>query len=277
MSQTIPDSLILGNSEEYILSIRLWSDGLSFSVYDPNDKKSFIYREDLFNNAPVSSNEEYLKDFFFKYELLSYTYKTTYVLLASSQYTIVPSSFVTIGEESSYLKFNFLQTAGHILNNQIPTVDSMVAFDIEENVYQFFLRNLTAPIFVHSIESLLPYWKKESEMQTKNAMFVYLHNKKLDITCFSNGKLLFINSYSFNQLQDVVYLLMAVWQQQEFDQIVDKLYIQGNPALKNNLAIELNYYIKHITQTEMPSEVFFWGADALKAPLDLLTLLTTCE
>lgn len=278
MSQVIiPDSLILGNSEEYILSIRLWSGGLSFSGYNPSDRKSFFYREVLFNNTQVSSYEEHLKDCFFKNEQLTYPYKKTYVLLDTPQYTIVPSAFILSGEEASYLKYNFLQTANRTLNNPILSIDAAIIYDIEENIYQFFLRNLTSPIFVHSIEPLLSYWKIESEMQRKDSMFVYLHNKRLEIGCFSQGKLLFINSYSFDQLQDILYLVLSVWQQQGFDQLIDRLYIQGDALFKNDLAVELGYYIKHINQTEIPSEVFFWGADVLKAPLDLLTLLTTCE
>ena len=44
MAFGLSDKVTIDKSNNYIMSIRLGSDGLSFSVYNPSERDSFFYR-----------------------------------------------------------------------------------------------------------------------------------------------------------------------------------------------------------------------------------------
>ena len=93
MAISIPDTLTADNSGKYIMSIRLRSDGLSFSGYCPSESESFFYRNMEFDRTkPYISS---LKEFFFGHEFLTYSYKRTNLVYVTSQYTVVPEEVFT--------------------------------------------------------------------------------------------------------------------------------------------------------------------------------------
>jgi hypothetical protein len=271
----IPESLTAETAERYILSIRLWSGGFSFSGYNVADCSAFFYREVSFAQDACTYVES-LKSFFFEHECLAYSYKKVYVLVDSLHYALLPAALVAAGSESACLKFNFVQIEGCVLTNQV-NEELVNVFDLNASVYEFCSRNFVSPEFVHHLTPVVAYWQKQNLLIAERAMYIYLHEQRIDISCFSGGVLQYTNTFSFQTVQDLLYYILYVWKEVGLDQLVDKLYIQGEVTLKNQLFVKVSDYIQHITQAETPSEVFLWGPDALRAPLDLLTLLITCE
>lgn len=107
-------------------------------------------------------------------------------------------------------------------------------------------------------------------------MYVNLHEKMVDIVCFSEGKLLFANTFSIENLNDILYYILYVWKQLDMDQLTDLLSVSGDSDIKLRILTSLRNYIQNTTQTEVPSEVYLLGDEAVQAPIDLLTLLI-CE
>ena len=104
MAVLIPE-LLSKESENYIVSIRLMPDGLSFSGYNPRIKGSFFIHEEKWN-----SHDSYLKqveDFFFAHDFLSCTFKRFYVVQAHSDYTLVPLSLFLEKKADELYAFTF--------------------------------------------------------------------------------------------------------------------------------------------------------------------------
>ena len=275
LRNSIPELLTAETAERYILSTRLWSGGFSFSGYNPSEPSSFFYREVSFEQDTCGYVES-LKTFFFDNACLAYAYKKVYVLVDSLHYALLPADLVVEGSERDHLNFNFVQIENRVLTNKLS--DGVInVFDLNESIYEFCSRNFVAPEFVHHLTPVLAYWQKQNLLLAEHAMYIYLHQHKIDVCCFGTVGIQYTNTFSFQTIQDLLYYILYVWKEQGLNQLTDKLYIQGDVTLKNQLFVKISDYIQHITQAETPSEVFLWGTDALRAPLDLLTLLIACE
>lgn len=274
MAISIPDTFTASNSEKYILSIRLRSDGLSFSAYNPLETGSFFYRETEFERTrPFMDN---LKDFFFENELLGYSFRQIHLLCEATPYTLVPKEAYDGGQAKAFLNFNFSSAPTHALSNLLKEQDVEVVFGVEEELYEFCCRSLLNPHFVHHITPLLAYWRKTSLTASAKQLSADIHGKQLDIVCFEQGKLIFANTFRFEHLNDILYYILYVWKQLEMDQQNDQLRIAGKPEIRMRITEVLRNYIRYVSIAEAPSEVYLWGTEAVQAPLDLLTLLI-CE
>lgn len=274
MTISIPDTLTSENSGNYIMSIRLWSGGLSFSCYRPSVSDSFFYRSVEFERT--SSYLASLKDFFFAHDFLGWTYKQVNVLWVSSQYALVPLEMYEEKEKDQYLSFAFSSPEKQVLNNLLKEEKAELVFGINEEVYEFCSRSLLNPCFIHSITPLLILWKKQSKLCLSQQMYVMLRQKSIDIACFSREKLLFVNSFEAEQMEDILYYILYVWRQTGMEQEVDQLHIFGEPSLRNHVTNTLRTYLRQVSPMEIPSEAYLLGAEVAQAPIDLISL-SVCE
>lgn len=274
MTISIPDTLTSENSGKYIMSIRLWSGGLSFSCYYPLVSNSFFYRTIEFDRT--SSYLSSLKDFFFAHDFLGWIYKRVNVLCVSSQYALVPEDMYDEKEKGACLSLAFSSPEKMVLSNLLKDERAALVFGINEEVYEFCSRSLLNPCFIHSMTPLLAVSKKQSVLCLPRQMYVVLHQKKMDVACFSKGKLLFVNSFEAAQPEDIFYYILYVWRQTGMEQEIDQLHIFGEPSLRNHVTNSLRTYLRQVSPMEIPSEAYLLGAEVVQAPIDLISLLV-CE
>ncbi len=231
MTISIPDTLTTDNSEKYIVSIRLRSGGLSFSGYDPSAGGSFFYRETEFDRAVsfISS----LKEFFFAHEFLTWTYKRINVICVSPEYSLVPDNYWGDGKEGHLLDFCFSTLELHCLTDILKEQQAKLVFGVDEEVYEFCSRSLLHPFFSHYMTSPLTLWTKESSASLPRQMYVVIERKRMDVACYAQGKLLFVNSYPIDQSDDIVYYILYVWKQAGLDQEKGPVVFSGGIFLAN--------------------------------------------
>jgi hypothetical protein len=275
MTISVPDTFTSDFSEKYIMSIRLWSGGLSFSAYNPEEGHTFFVRELEFNRARPYI--EWLKeDVFFANECLTWSYKRTSVLYVSAQYTLAPNRLVPEKKKAQLLAFNFPAPGKRCLSNPVEAEDAQLVFGVNEEVYEFCSRSLTHPVFTHHIGSQLIMLGKQSRNGTNSRMFVILHRKMVDIVCFAAGRLVFVNSFHFEQLNDLLYYILCVWKQTGMNQLNDALFLAGDISLTTRITHFLQTYIQHVGRMEIPAKTYLLGGEILQAPVDLL-LFSVCE
>jgi hypothetical protein len=273
MTISIPDTLTTDYSEKYILSIRLRSGGLSFSVYNPSEKQSFVYREVAFDrNIPYISS---LKELFFENECLAWTYRRTDVLCVSPQYTLAPDDLFDEKQRAQYLAFNFSSPEKRCLSNPLKDERASLVFGMNEEVYEFCSRSLTRPLFTHHLTPQLITLKKQSRDESCQ-MFVVLHPRMVDISCFAGTRLLFVNSFNFEHLNDLLYYVLYVWRQTGMNQLDDSLFLAGEKGLCTRLTDALQKYIRQIGRMAIPDKAYLLGGEILQAPIDLI-FLSVCE
>ena len=274
MTISIPDTLTADNSGKYIMSIRLRSDGLSFSGYSPSESETFFYRNVEFDRTkPYVSS---LKEFFFEHEFMTYSYRRTILVCVTPQYTVVPEEVFTDKQKTDLLSFTFSAPENKCLHNLLTREAAEVVFGMDEEVYEFCSRSLINPSFIHHMTPQLALWKQQSRMLIPRQLYVVLHRKMMDVVCFAQGKLLFVNTFEYDKPDDILYYILYVWKQVGMDQERDQLHIYGGVSLRNSITTTLRNYIQYISPAEIPSDAYLLGAEVVQAPLDLIAL-SVCE
>jgi hypothetical protein len=273
MTISTPDTFTMYTAEQYILSIRLRPGGLSFSAYNPSVRESFFYRDaDFDRSIPYVSA---LKDFFFDNECLAWTYRRSYVICVSPQYTLTPDALMDDKRKAQILAFNFSAPEKRCLSNHLTDEQATVVFGVNEEVYEFCSRSLTRPIFNHHQTPQLTMLKRQSRSGSRQ-MFAILHPRMVDICCFADKKLLFVNTFDFGQLNDLLYYILCVWKLTEMNQLDDSLLLAGDKTLCMRLTDSLHQYVRNIGRIEIPDKAYLLGGEILQAPVDMI-LSSVCE
>ena len=202
MAINLSDKLTADHSENYIMSIRLRSGGHSFSAYSPSVSESFFYRDVEFDRTrPYVSS---LKECFFENDFLTWFYKQVNVVCVTSQYTLVPAAVFQEKQKAELLAFTFSSPEGRCLSNELKDEPAELVFGVDEDVYEFCSRSLVNPRFVHHVGPLLSLWKKQSRARLPRQLYVVLHRRRMDVACYAQGNLLFVNSFEYEHTDEIL-------------------------------------------------------------------------
>lgn len=265
----LSENIDLGQSEKYILTIRIKTNGFMFSISDPNAGKSFCLRDTTF-----SANDNYLDNIqrtIFDLNFLTQRFKKTNVIFVSKDYDLIPASYFENKEKETLYNFSHVDKASRISSGLIENQDIITLFNIDKTVFEFLSRNLWTPQFYHHANLLINLFQKRSGGENVFRMHLNFHDELMDIVCFSGEKLLHSLTYENEPINNQLYFILKLWEQYELNQLKDFLYISGNTD--KFIISRLHDYIKNVEFVNAPSEIHFWSDDAQKAPLDLLSLI----
>lgn len=272
---SIPDTLTTENSGNYIVSIRLWPGGFSFSGYNPSVDDSFFYSETSFDRSAVYATA--LKEQFYSYEFLTWSYKAIHIIYVTPQYTLVPKGEMTEVQKRQTFSFCFSEAnAVSLADDYRKGLEAEILFGVDEEVYAFCNRTFGNPTYYHHLSTSIALWKKQSLSFSSRQLFVVLHHQMMDLVGIDQGKLLFANSYSIEKVEDALYYVLYVWKQQELDVQKDLLYVGGDLSLYRDLTVVLRDYLCNISPIPVPSEAYLVGSNVMKAPVDVISYLI-CE
>lgn len=244
MSIRVLDTLTIENSERYVVSIRLRSDGFSFTGFIPSEQGSFFYEEiSLDQTKPFLKA---LKECFFAYPFFTYPYKKVYVTLANRQYTLVPENVFLEKQASRLMSFVFSSSEEKVLHTLQKDLDVEVAFVIHPELYDFFSRELVEPQFTHIISPVLSLCRKQNISCFPKQLYVSMHEGIMDAICFDKGALTFANSFNYNDPGDIIYYVLYIWKQAGMDQMEDELFLYADPAMFRELEESLKNYLLKI-------------------------------
>jgi hypothetical protein len=265
----LPESIDLGQSEKYILSIRIKPDSFMFSISEPEAGQNYCLRETSFSMSDnLLANVQRI---IFDYNFLTQEFKQTNVIFVSTRYDLIPANFFDVKEKEQLYNFSHTDKAEHVVSGIIEKQDIITLFNPDRDIFEFLSRNLWTPHFFHHSNLLANYYEDKNRV-TGNAARMYLnfHDNLMDIICFTGPKLIHCLTYENEHALNQLYYILKLWEQCRFNQMEDYLFISGNPD--KQLVKQLQEYIKNIDQLNGPSEIYLWNEDAQKAPLDLLSL-----
>jgi hypothetical protein len=242
----IPEKLKADCSEKYEVSIRFTLDGLSFSGYIPTEKDSFfseVFRCD--KNLPVI---DALKQFFFTSPCLSYPYRVCCVVNVSGKYILTPDTLFQEKEKARLFHLCHPKDDSlKILACPVRSLNVFLTYGMEEAVYQFLVRSLVEPRFIHALSPVLNYWQKKSQMLYPKQMHAMIREDRMDIVCFQEGELLFANSFHIDSDSDMIYYIMYICRQTGFSQLDDYLTISGQSHRCERVLSAITDYVRHAT------------------------------
>jgi len=263
----LPLTFDLGQSEKYILSIRIMADKFMFSISDTGNRNNYCLREtDLPSGTSLLEN---VKKIIFDFNFLTQQYMQTNVIIVSPEYDLVPDEYFVKSQKEDLYKFVHFGSVGNVLYNENLMQNNVTLYNVEKELFEFLSRNLYNPQFYHHSHLLIKYFEEQSS-EVSSRMIIYLHDKMLDILCYSGSQLKHCFTYTDDNPLNQVYYILKIWESCNMDQVNDVLYIAGE--VDGSVGTTLQKYIRNIEKTGAFSDIYLWSEDAEKAPLDLLTL-----
>ncbi len=255
------------------LSIRISSDGLSFCVYSPTETPAYTYK--AVKPRPVISLAANLKEALTTESLLKEQYQRVNVLVTTPSFTTIPA--VDFNRESIDEVFRFVfpdQENIRVSYNVLRRSGIAIVFGLDKNIYKLIIDDFPRARFYASASTLVEFFSDKSIGSGNRKMYVYLHGKEMTIYCFHEGRMLFVNNYRVNGVNDCQYYILNLWEQFGFDALEDGLEIVSDGDMSQLLADKIQYFIKKadmIDRNEDFRQTITHGNKMI--PYDLQTLL----
>ena len=232
-------------SKQYTLSIRLSTDGFSFSIYNPIHDDSFsVIEKEIDTSLSLTAN---LKAVFHELDFLGHSYKRVNIMLASKRFTIVPLDLFE-EEQADLLFYHNHQKRENetVIYNILKKNNVVIVFGIDRSAYSFLTEQYPEARFYSQSTPLIEYFSVKSRLGNSKKMYVSVREEGIDIYCFERGHLLLANSFECFHTEDRICYLLYAWKQLEFNQERDELHLTGTLPDKEILMNELRKFILQV-------------------------------
>ena len=232
-------------SKQYTLSIRLSTDGFSFSIYNPiHDDSLSIIEKEIDTSLSLTAN---LKAVFHESDFLNHPYKRVNIMMASKRFTIAPLDLFEEGQAELLFYHNHQKKENEtVLYNILRKNNVAVIFGIDKSAQTFLNEQYPEARFYSQSTPFIDYFSVKSRLGNSKKMYASVRKDGIDIYCFERGHLLLANSFECTHTEDRIYYLLYVWKQLEFNQERDELHLTGILPEKDVLMSELKKFILQV-------------------------------
>lgn len=252
---------LLSVANSYELSIRLWSDGLTF------------LRRELGTSSNINEPYEYLafetghadhatavKELFFHHELLTLPYKSVKVYYQAKNFVLVPQALYEEGRGDYWLRSAVMPPTSYeqiVLDLALPNQDKILLLDWDKSLHDFIRRTHLASTFIPSSALLIDENERQSRLQSGNCVAVNIDRYSIEIFVFKSGQIRFANSFPLSQgdassvQEELIFYLISVWNNLELNPEADLVKIYLAPKFEldvnsNKLLNALSPFIRNI-------------------------------
>lgn len=235
----------LTQSKQYTLSIRLSTDGFSFSIYRPTaDHALTIMEKEVDSHRSLTNN---LRQMVEESALLSSSYKRVNLLTASHRFLTVPLElFEDTQAEAWFHQCHPPKPNETVRYNILSRENLVVIFGIDKSTADFAQAQYPGVHIASHVSPLIQYLSSQSREGNTRKMYACFRKREVDVFCFDQGKLLLSNSFRYSHPSDMVYFLLCAWKQLGFDQERDELHIGGTMSENEQGLNELKLFVRHL-------------------------------
>ncbi len=239
------ETIDFSKSRQYTLSIRLGTDGFSFSIYNPlNEGSTSYYEQAVDASLSLTANLKYC---FGNLEFLSHPYKRVNILLTGKRFTLVPLEYFEDDQAELIFYHNHPRQPNEtILYNILRRHNAVVLYSMDKSAHMFLKERFPEVYFYPQAAPLLEYFQTKSRLGNSKKIFCCLHKDSLEVYCYDRGRLLLANSFECRQTSDRTYYLLYVWKQLELDQQRDELHLTGLLTDKEALLAALRKFVLQV-------------------------------
>lgn len=231
-------------SSQYTLSIRLGTDGFSFSVFTPLEGNGHtVFNREVNESLSLTAN---LKQAFREVEWLSLPYRRVNVLMADRRYTFVPLEFFEDEQAEQLFYYNHPERENEQVRYNILRNNIVVLFGMDKSACSFLEEQYASVKFYSQSTPCISYFAAKSRLGNSRKMYAHLRKADVDIYCYERGRLLFANSFACTNTADRVYYLLYIWKQLGFEQERDELHLAGCLCEKEQLLSELRRFVRQV-------------------------------
>jgi len=242
-------------SHHYNLSIQYGLNGLSFCLFDVIKNKFIAFR----HYASLESKLEALQSILEQDDLLSLTYKETFLLHDAGQSTLVPSTFFDETKAGEYYKFNLGEDkSSEIHFNKLPESQLVNIFSYPRSTIFSFKKAFPALTIYHRSSPFIENLIEESSRWPRTKCYISIHQGILDIGLAHLKKLEFYNSFTYQEKSDIAYYILNVLEQFKLSSTLTEIHLSTDLDKHEEIFEYLSNFLMHIKFIK-PSDKFTYS------------------
>lgn len=230
------------NTDNYILTIQYYLDGLSFIVFDTAEQK-FIALKHYHSTEKNISLEILLLELQEKEGWKIEEFKNVNILIDNNLNTFIPRDFFQEELKENYLSLLNINKHSNIMTDIITEQNIVNVYPLKNDI------NFTSDkvrIF-HSSSVLIKKLAREfSDRNSETRAFINVKNNSYELIILNNAKLIFHNYFNFNTKEDFLYFILFTFDQLNIDNESIPLYFMGFIEEKSSIVELCSRYIRNI-------------------------------
>ena len=255
------------------LYLRLSDSRICFARYEQRQEPDFAFS--LYKLRPDASLTINLREALQTESILRAPIQETIVLVSSP---ITPVPLAEFQEEDCNTIYNYCfpeEGPRRVFYDIVPAANTVLMFSLEEQT----CRNIEE-VFdnVRYVSALTPILRRFSTKgvvgNPQKRLFVYRHEKSIDIAVFEETRLIMVNSYPAQTETDVAYYVFNVGKQLALDNATTAFYTAGQHDLRNRVVEALQQFATNVYSINPTAEFNRHIVSTTEGvPYDLMTLL----
>jgi hypothetical protein len=239
------ESIDFSKSEQYTLSIRLGTDGFSFSLFDAlSEGDSLIADRAVDTSTSLLVN---LKQTLREEQWLTNAFRKVYVLIDGNRYTTLPLELFEDEQAEAFFRQNFAPARNEVVRYQLLHrsnvvvlfgMDKSLSAYLEEQFHEVNIRSQAAMLMEH--------FSQKSTLGNNRKLYAHVQPAKIDVYAYDRRRLLLANSFDCRLTPDRIYYLLYVWNRLGLDQERDELNLCGELTDKDALLNGLKKYVRQV-------------------------------
>ena len=235
------NSFNINLSEEYHLSVQIGLKKISYCIININTQNIECFKQFDNNNDIINSDE-----------ILKLNFANCSIVYVNFPYTLVPADLFAKKNSKEMLELTS-NVYDIIQDDKLTTLDTYIIYTIPKEI-----QDIAFTFFPNAdqkcIQSILIEQFNTLDNTNDNA-YLYLNEKTLNITVYKSDKLIFNNSFEFDNTTDILYYTLFTLEQLKISPETVNLKLYGEIA-KNDATYQILYeYIRNITFGSKPRNI----------------------
>ena len=208
------------------LTIRISANHLSFAVGDPQQDGHIAYEQyELNNGISIAAN---LREAFNRSELLQSGFRRTLILIDNPVMLVPTDEFQEQDVETLYKHTLKWRRSDDVVTSVLPDLNAVAVFTINKDLRLVVDDHFEDVRIQPMIQAVWSHLHHRASAGSRRKMFVYYHEKQLEVFSFQQNRFRFSNSYEASSINDMLYFILYAWKEIGMNAESDELHLAGN-------------------------------------------------
>lgn len=240
-------SIAKADAYQHTLCIDLTPTYFRYAVVTTKHKKSVESKEIVLDSFDRSHLEKIIQD-----DLFSYAFENVVVSYCGARSTLIPVDFFAHSTPLAIFKLNYAAPIDNLDYTRIPELGIVNIYEIPLWVKSLFVIKFPRCKIVHRVTALLkgifdqPTFSPKLHLNIEPDHFYFLITKK--------SKLAYYNRFDYREIADLVYYILFVLEQKEYEQADFELYLYGVSSDWKHLEEFKSFFKCKVNIAETPEE-----------------------
>ena len=258
------------------LRLMIAERSLQLAVYDPLTAAfPLVEQYSLENGYEHLKANEVLARILQTHALTRSVFNKIEVILDNNYKTLVPMAFFDAEKSSEVLHFNFKLEGDYLIQDDfVKNIDAHLIYGFKENLNSVIKSVFNQFAIKHYATYLFQHIFQHSKLAT--GVYAYVHDFSFDIIYIKDFKLQFYNTFNFQNSDEFLYFVLAVYHEHELSRELIPLRLLGEIEIGSSIYEAVYEFVRDVaiftTEYEPAIPVFAGDENNLKPAFNTILL-----